>query len=69
MAGALHLQLAGDAWYFGQRHEKPLIGDPLRPAEPEDILKADRLLYISAGLGLFLFGAVRAAVLLLLTAF
>ena len=25
-AGALGLQLAGDAWYFGERHKKPFIG-------------------------------------------
>ena len=26
-AGALGLQLAGDAWYFGERYHKPTIGD------------------------------------------
>lgn len=44
-AGALGLRLAGDAWYFGQKAEKPWIGDDTRPIEPEDILRADRLLY------------------------
>lgn len=29
MAGALQVQLAGDAWYFGKKHEKPTIGDPI----------------------------------------
>ncbi len=48
MAGALRVQLAGDAWYFGQRHEKPTIGDDLRPIEPKDILRAHRLLYGTA---------------------
>lgn len=36
-AGALGLQLAGDAWYFGQKHEKPFIGDAKRFAVPMDI--------------------------------
>lgn len=48
MAGALGVQLAGDAWYFGKRHEKPFIGDALRPVEPRDILRAHKLLYMTA---------------------
>ena len=47
-AGALGLRLAGDAWYFGQRVEKPWIGDDTRPIEPEDIPRANRLLYGTA---------------------
>ena len=35
MAGALGVQLAGPAYYFGVRCEKPTIGDSLRPVEPE----------------------------------
>ncbi len=44
-AGALNVQLAGDAWYFGERCVKPTIGDPVRAAEPQDIRRAHRLLY------------------------
>ena len=44
MAGALGLQLGGDAWYFGQLHKKQTIGDALRPAEPEDIARSVRLM-------------------------
>ena len=29
-AGALHIQLAGNAYYFGKLYEKPTIGDPPR---------------------------------------
>lgn len=36
-AGALQVQLAGDAWYFGVLHKKETIGDPIRPVEAEDI--------------------------------
>ena len=36
-AGALGIQLAGPASYFGKVYEKPFIGDPGRRAEPEDI--------------------------------
>lgn len=45
MAGALHLRLAGDAQYFGKIVRKPFIGDNDRPIEPEDITRANRLMY------------------------
>lgn len=65
MAGALRVRLAGEAWYFGQRHEKPTIGDDLRPIEPKDILRAHRLLYGTAAvllvLALLFRGCVYAA--------
>jgi adenosylcobinamide-phosphate synthase len=43
-AGALGVQLAGPASYFGVLHDKPTIGDAARPIEPEDIVRANRLL-------------------------
>lgn len=57
MAGALGVQLAGDAWYFGKLHKKKTIGDSLRPVEAEDIVRANRLLYVTsaATLALLLF--------------
>ena len=64
MAGALGIQLAGPAWYFGEKYDKPTIGDVKRPVEPNDILRADRLLYGGGVLGLVLLGLVRWAVLL-----
>ena len=53
-AGILHVQLAGDAWYFGKLVKKPLIGDDDRPVEAEDIARANRLMYGSQWLGLVL---------------
>ena len=47
-AGALGVALAGDAVYFGKVVKKPFIGDGDRPVEPEDIVRANRLLYVSA---------------------
>ncbi len=44
-AGALSVQLAGDAWYFGELYHKPTIGDPVRRIGAEDISLANRLLY------------------------
>ena len=43
-AGALGVQLAGPAYYFGQYYPKLTIGDALRPIEPEDILRANRMM-------------------------
>ena len=49
-AGALHIQLGGTHEYFGRPVEKPTIGDADRPAEPQDIRQANRLLYAAGGL-------------------
>lgn len=49
-AGALHIQLGGTHEYFGKPVEKPTIGDADRPAEPQDIRQANRLLYAAGGL-------------------
>ena len=43
-AGALGIQLAGDASYFGKIVKKPYIGDPIRPVEYEDIRRANHLM-------------------------
>ena len=58
-AGALHLRLAGDAWYFGKLHKKPYIGDDDRPIEPGDIRRANRLMYGASVLMLLLSAAAR----------
>lgn len=47
-AGALDIRLAGDAWYFGELHKKPYIGEDICPVEPEDIRRANRLLYMTS---------------------
>lgn len=64
MAGALGVQLAGPASYFGKLYEKPMIGDALRPVEPGDILRANRMLYAAGTLCMALLACARAAVCL-----
>lgn len=61
-AGALGVQLAGDAWYFGELYHKPAIGDALRPIEPEDILRANRLMYVASVLTLVVCAAAVALI-------
>lgn len=63
-AGALGVQLAGPAWYFGVRHDKPTIGDALRPVEPADIRRAGRTMTASAVLLLAVCAAVRYGIIL-----
>jgi adenosylcobinamide-phosphate synthase len=43
-AGALHLRLLGDTWYFGEVHHKAEIGDGGRSVEAEDITRSVRLM-------------------------
>ena len=59
-AGALGVQLAGPAWYFGQYYPKLTIGDALRPIEPEDILRANRMMYVASSFALAWGCALRA---------
>lgn len=55
-AGALGVQLAGDAIYGGNVVKKPFIGNPIRPIEVEDIGRAARLMYASQVLCLLIAG-------------
>ena len=64
-AGALRVQLAGDAVYFGKLYKKEFIGDSLRPIEPQDIRRTQRLMYVTALLVLFLCGGIKAALIFL----
>jgi adenosylcobinamide-phosphate synthase len=57
-AGALHVELAGPASYFGKRVEKPTIGDPDRPIERADVKRTAKLMYGASVLLLVLFEAI-----------
>lgn len=56
-AGALNVQLAGDAYYFGKLYKKEFIGDFNRQIEPEDIKKANYLMILT-GLEVWIAGMV-----------
>lgn len=66
MAGALQVQLAGDAWYFGELYKKPTIGDPIRSVRREDIPAACRLEYGAVILQFLVMAAVKAALIFLI---
>ena len=57
-AGALNIQLGGDHYYFGKLVHKDTIGDDIRPVCAEDIVQANRLLYMTAVLCLALFSVI-----------
>lgn len=65
-AGALHIQLAGNAYYFGTLYEKPTLGDPDREVEYEDIPRVNRLLYVTAILSLAVFSVVKGMIIWLI---
>lgn len=47
-AGALGVKLAGDAYYFGKLHKKKTIGDSINKVDKDDIIRGNKLLYITA---------------------
>lgn len=65
-AGALSVQLAGDAYYFGKLFKKKTIGDDIRPIEPFDIVKTNRLMYSASVLSLIVIEAVVVALNILI---
>ena len=48
VAGLLGIELLGDAVYFGKTVHKEWIGDAVRPAQIQDIVRVQKLLYASA---------------------
>ena len=53
-AGALGLALGGSSTYQGVLVEKPVIGDEVRKTEGEDILRANRLMFLTEDLAVIL---------------
>ena len=64
-AGALQVQLAGDAVYGGVVHKKEYIGDSIREIEPTDITRAGRMMYAASFVMLLLGILLREVVILL----
>ena len=62
VAGALGIQLGGDAVYFGKTVKKAALGDPLRPIEAGDVARTVRLMNLASLLALGLGVLVRLAV-------
>jgi adenosylcobinamide-phosphate synthase len=65
-AGALNIRLAGPAVYHGKLLDKPYIGDGKKPVAPEDIPKANRLMYAASAMMLVVALVFRAALLIVM---
>lgn len=59
VAGALGIRLGGPNDYFGQRVEKPRIGDAVRDIAVDDISRTIRLMWVASSPALALFIGVR----------
>ena len=59
VAGALGIRLGGPNDYFGERVEKPWIGDAQRDISVDDISHTIRLMWVASMLALALFIALR----------
>ncbi len=66
MAGALEIQLAGDAVYEGQLEKKPFLGDPIKLVEKEDILRSVSLMRLSTLLCMLFFFFISIFLIILL---
>lgn len=64
VAGALHLQLGGPHYYFGQLVEKPYIGDDFQVTPTVNHLKQTiMMMYIATFLGLIIFDGLRILII------
>lgn len=64
-AGALDVQLAGNAYYFGKLYEKPTIGDDIREINYDDIKKANRLLYCTSFISIVIISVIKISIILM----
>lgn len=64
-AGALDVQLAGNAYYFGKLYEKPTIGDDIREINYDDIKKANRLLYCTSFISIVIISIIKITIILM----
>ena len=66
-AGALGIQLAGNACYFGKLYEKSTIGEARRQAEAQDIVRLCRLMYLTAVFMLVIGSGIRLLCIVIFT--
>lgn len=58
VAGALEIQLGGTNMYFGQEVYKPTIGDKERELEVEDIIRTNKIMYVTSFVALVIFSVI-----------
>lgn len=65
-AGALGIKLAGDTYYFGKLYKKDFIGDSKKEGDIYDIIKVNKILYISSFVSVIFFVVLRVPLLYLI---
>ena len=63
-AGALDIELLGDAYYFGKLVKKETIGDNIREIRIEDIKLMNKLMYATSILSLIIFSFIRFLIII-----
>ena len=58
-AGALDVELLGDAYYFGKLVKKETIGDNIKEIEIDDIKTMNKLMYTTSILSLIIFSSIK----------
>ena len=58
VAGALEIQLGGTNIYFGKEVYKPTIGDKERELEAEDIIRTNKIMYVTSFVALVVFSII-----------
>lgn len=61
VAGGLNIQLGGTNYYFGEKVYKPTIGDKIREINEEDIIKTNKIMYLTSFLALIIFSLIKGA--------
>ena len=64
-AGVLGIQLGGSHVYHGVEIYKPYIGDDIRNVESSDILKTNKILYLSVIISFFIFGLLKTMIIMI----
>lgn len=59
VAGALGITLGGGHYYFGKFVPKEVMGDDLNKVSPEYIKKTNKIMYLSATIGLIIFVMIK----------
>lgn len=62
-AGALQIQLLGDAYYFGKLHKKEFIGEPVEEINIEKIREVNILMYETAFLAMNFFTLIKVIII------
>ena len=58
IAGALGIQLGGTNTYFGESVYKPTIGDKIRDIDEDDIVRTNKIMYLSSFIALIIFSLI-----------